>query len=166
MRWGRRRSGMHSVFFGLKRAHFSIVRFFAREVLTKLALTPGRYDLMLYLKKHEDEDLTQRDLRKAFGVARSTMSEALRSMVELRLINRHPAEDGRTFWVKLTKPGEAALENAFYMTKRLVKMALKRIFRTGDVMEMHNAMGEYMTIRWEFGDTAVPELKPLWHPDD
>ena len=157
---------MHSVFFGLKRAHFSIVRFFAREVLTKIGLTPGRYDLMLYLKTHEDEDLTQRDLRKAFGVARSTMSEALRSMVELELIQRHQAEDGRTFWVKLTDLGEAAFENAFYMTKRLVKMALKRIFRTGDVMEMHNAMEDYMTIRWEFGDTAVPELKPLWHPDD
>ena len=157
---------MHSVFFGLKRAHFSIVRFFAREVLTKIALTPGRFDLMLYLKQHEDEDLTQRDLRKAFGVARSTMSEALRSMVELELIKRHRAEDGRTFWVKLTKLGADALENAHHMTRRLVKMALERLFRSGDVMEMHNAMDEYMHIRWEFGDTAVPELKPLWHPDD
>ena len=138
---------MHSVFFGLKRAHFSIVRFFAREVLTKLALTPGRYDVMLYLKQHEDEDLTQRDLRKAFGVARATMGEAVRSMVTHGLIRRSRADDGRTFCVHLTKLGKDALENAFYMTKRLVKMALKRIFRTGDVMAMHNAMDKYMTVR-------------------
>jgi len=87
-------------------------------------------------------------------------------MVELKLIKRHRAQDGRTFWVKLTKLGKDVLENAHHMTRRLVKMALERIFRPGDVMEMHNAIGESLQIRWEFGDTAVPELKPLWHPDD
>jgi DNA-binding MarR family transcriptional regulator len=156
---------VHSVFFAAKRAHLSTVKFF-REVLLRVELTPARYDLLLFLH-HKGGELTQKQLRAAFGVSRATMSEAVRSLVELGLVVRGAAFDRRTFSVCLTERGRRVFDHARRMTKGLVTRVLEKLFDDGDrLMEMHFAIGRHSHVRSVFGDTAVPELVWLWHPDN
>ena len=164
--WDARRCGVHSVFFGWKRTHWATQNYF-RDVLARLDVTANRYDVLLYLHHHDDLPPTQRQLRAAFGVARSTMSETLRALVRLGLIARERAsDDARTYSITLTARGRAVFEHARRMIKGLVRRTLAKIFRIGDsLMAMHDDIAEHMLARHVLGDTAVTELVWLWHPD-
>ncbi len=169
MRWAAgRRWVVNSVFFGLKRAHWSTVKVclgILREA--KSPLTPGRYDLLMYLRHHdEDEEITQKDLRAAFGVSRATMSEAILALVDRGLVWRSDASDSRTFRVRLTQLGRRTFDHARSCTKWLLERVMEKLFPDPDIMRLHDAVTEYEHTRRELGDTAVLELKPLWHPDD
>ncbi len=158
---------MNSVFFGLKRAHWSTVKVclgIFREA--KSSLTPGRYDLLMYLRHHEDEDITQMDLRAAFGVSRATMSEAILALLDRGLVWRSDASDARTFRVRLTKLGMEMIDYARACTKWLLQQVMNKLFPDREIMRLHDAVHEYEHTRRKLGDTAVLELKPLWHPDD
>ncbi len=135
----------------------------------KSPLTPGRYDLLMYLRHHDhedDEEITQKDLRAAFGVSRATMSEAILALLDRGLVSRSEASDSRTFRVQLTQLGRQMVDHARACTKWLLAEVMKRLFPDPDIMRLHDAVTEYEHTRRELGDTAVLELKPLWHPDD
>jgi DNA-binding MarR family transcriptional regulator len=160
---------VNSVFFGLKRAHLSTVKF-CRGVLgeAKSELTPGRYDLLLYLRHQASKgfEVTQKEMREVFGVSRATMSEAVIGLLNRGLVSRKRADDGRTFVVTLTKLGKDMFDSARSLTKWLVNQALKKLYPRDDIMELHDAVGDYQHVRNVFGDTAALEIRPLWHPDD
>ena len=158
---------MHSVFWSAKRAYLATTRYFG-DVLRRFELTPARYDLLLYIREKDGRLQTQSELRAAFGVSRATMSEALRGLARLGLVTRMRAgSDGRTFYIELTAAGRAAVQTAARGTRGLVRRLLARMFREPReiIMQMHDAIDRNATVRRIFGDTAVPELKWIWHPD-
>jgi DNA-binding MarR family transcriptional regulator len=112
---------MHVVFFGLKRAYHGALRV-TRRALARLGLTAARFDL-LYILQRSGQALHQRELRRALGVAGSTVSRMLTSLEELGLLmrERSPA-DGRQRTVELTKAG-----------RRCVLRAARLLIHTGGV---------------------------------
>ncbi len=154
---------MNSVFFGLKRAHWSMVKV-CLGILREP--TPGRYDLLMYLRHHDDEAITQADLRAAFGVSRATMSEAILALVDRGLVWRSEAADSRTFRVQLTQLGMRTFDHVRSCTKWLLDQVMEKLFPDREIMRLHDAVRGYEYTRRELGDTAVLELVPLWHPDD
>jgi DNA-binding MarR family transcriptional regulator len=95
---------MHAVFFGLKRAHHSVLRI-SRSALTSMGLTAARFDLLYVVKKYR-RGLHQCDLRRLLGVGRTTISRMLASLEELGLVKRTRTwSDRRTKLVELTPVG-------------------------------------------------------------
>lgn len=101
---------MNAIFFGLKRAYHGTLRT-TRRALARLGLTPARFDL-LYIVAHA-ADVAQSDLRRALGVAASTVSRMLRSLEDLGLIQREPLLcDLRHKLVYLTPEGKSRVRRA------------------------------------------------------
>jgi DNA-binding MarR family transcriptional regulator len=98
------RSFVHSIFFGLKRAHHGALRI-TRKVLSALGLTAARFDL-LYAVKRSSRGVIQSALRRVLGVSRATVSRMLASLEELGLVRRMVwSEDRRQKLVELTTKG-------------------------------------------------------------
>jgi DNA-binding MarR family transcriptional regulator len=112
---------MNIVFFSLKRAYYSTLRF-TRRALARLGLTAARFDL-LYILQKSDGFMLQSELQRALGVARPTVSRMLASLQELGLIKREILqEDRRHREVKLTKTG-----------RRCVLTAARLLIHTGRI---------------------------------
>jgi DNA-binding MarR family transcriptional regulator len=95
------------------------------------------------------------------------MSETILGLVRRGLVARFRAHDKRTFDVELTPRGRNALENAYRMTRALLKRTLAKLFRSEDsLMEMHDEIGRHVCARRVLGDESVRELVWLWHPDN
>ena len=104
---------MHASFFGLKRAWHGTLRTF-RRAFTTLGLTAARFD-MLYALRWTDKhtSLSQRLLRRALGVNRTTVSRMLASLEALGLVTRtQDPWDRRTRAVRLTDQGRHRLRIA------------------------------------------------------
>ena len=95
---------MHAVFFGLKRAHHSVLRV-TRSALAKMGLTAARFDMLFAVKERRD-GVDQRNLQRRLGVGRSTVSRMLASLEQLGLVKRTvAAHDRRRKLVQLTTRG-------------------------------------------------------------
>jgi DNA-binding MarR family transcriptional regulator len=95
---------MHKVFFGLKRAHHSVLRI-TRTALARMGLTAARFDL-LYAVRERRNGVDQRNLQRRLGVGRSTVSRMLASLEKLGLVRRSVAgHDRRRKVVQLTTRG-------------------------------------------------------------
>jgi DNA-binding MarR family transcriptional regulator len=102
---------MHTVFFGLKRAHHSVLRI-SRDALAKMGLTAARFD-MLYAVKTHGGDMRQSTLRRWLGVGRTTVSRMLASLEELGLVARRGHwHDRRQKVVRLTTLGSKRIDFA------------------------------------------------------
>ena len=102
---------MHAILFGLKRAWHGSLRT-TRHALATLGLTAARFDL-LYAAHVRDRSVTQRELRRALGVNRTTISRMLGSLEALGLITRERAcVDRRTREVSLTAEGRSRIRRA------------------------------------------------------
>ena len=159
---------MHSVFFGWKRAHWSVIKHFRGE-LARLEVTANRYDVMRYLQ-HQREPPTQSALRRTFGVARATMSETLRALVRRGFVERSRAPDSRTFTIALTTVGHVVIKRAHRVMRGVVRRTLAKIFtrlfaNDEPIMQMHDDIDHHIVARRALGDRAVRELIRLWHPD-
>jgi DNA-binding MarR family transcriptional regulator len=109
---------MHTVFFGLKRAHHSVLRT-TRRALARLGLTAARFDLLYAV--HERAPFGQMDLCRALGVSAPTVSRMLASLEELGLIRREVGcPDRRCRVVMLTNAG-----------LRCVRRAIRRLMLSG-----------------------------------
>jgi DNA-binding MarR family transcriptional regulator len=99
---------MHAIFFGLKRAWQSSLRV-TRHALAAVGLTAARFDLLYAANVNPDCPTTQRKLRQALGVNRTTVSRMLTSLETLGLITRDRVRHGdrRTRIVRLTEEGRA-----------------------------------------------------------
>jgi DNA-binding MarR family transcriptional regulator len=110
---------MHTVFFGLKRAHHSVLRI-SRDALAKIGLTAARFDL-LYATMANGGAAPQRTLRRLLGVGRTTVSRMLASLEQLGLLKRSvDSLDRRQKRVELTTEG-----------RRLIASAHRRFTRSG-----------------------------------
>lgn len=104
---------MHSLMFRFKRAHWR-GQALARKLAVNLGeLTPSRYDLMRLVAGNGDGKQVQYMLWKALGVSRAAVSNMVRRMMELGLLDRaRSLGDGRTFVIWLTEAGVAAFRVA------------------------------------------------------
>ena len=103
---------MHKVFFGLKRAHHSVLRV-TRAALARMGLTAARFD-MLYAVRERRNGVDQRNLQRRLGVGRSTVSRMLASLEGLGLVKRSvAAHDRRRRLVKLTTKGRWRISFAY-----------------------------------------------------
>jgi DNA-binding MarR family transcriptional regulator len=109
---------MHIVFFGLKRAHHGVLCI-TRPALTKMGLTPARFDMMYAVR--EREGLRQIALCRALGVSGATVSRMLSSLEALGLLSRDTTcTDLRQRFVYLTDAG-----------RRLIRKAIRVFIRWG-----------------------------------
>ncbi len=160
---------MHAIFFNLKRAFHSSLRF-PQKVTRRYGLTPARFDIM-YLIDQAYGYVSQRSLRETLGVSRTTVSRMLRSLEEIGMIRRRCAGDRRTREVYLSDVGRSRFRRAARELwgsglADLVVESLSSwsrepgaIFRNMCTLESH--------LRWirdTSGDTAT--LHYPWHPDD
>jgi DNA-binding MarR family transcriptional regulator len=121
---------MDPLFLSTKRAHWNCVRY-GLPLLAKHGLTPARFELLRNLYEREDMSADQSWVRKALGVARSTLSVMVRALEKLGLIKREPSLwDRRTRKCVLTLEGKqrvaAALSELVWskVVARVVEQAL------------------------------------------
>ncbi len=103
---------MDPVFFTIKRAYYATLRL-TRRALAAMGLTAARFDLLDALYKVGTRTVTlQSQLRRALGVARSTISVMMRSLERIGLVTRR--RDGRDVVVALTPEGRRRIRRAYY----------------------------------------------------
>ena len=166
---------MHTVFFGLKRAHHATLGL-TRHTLKRLGLTAARFDMLFALKPCRLGMLQSR-LRRQLGVSRTTVSRMLASLEQLGLLTRQISwSDRRTRDVHLTPRGRATITHAHRVLTRsgwaqlAVDSALGtdgayRWYREGDCIQATALMdGLLGQIRRVFGDRA--KLVYPWEPDN
>ena len=96
----------------MKRAHLGGQRLgrFLLEPFEPFGLTPARFDMMLTI--YDEEMLSQATLTRRLGVVRSAVSDMVNVLIELKLLTKSRATDGRTFIVRLTKFGRELIKAA------------------------------------------------------
>jgi DNA-binding MarR family transcriptional regulator len=162
---------MNAIFFGLKRAHHSVLRI-TRSALASFGLTAARFDLMYVV--HERRGVRQRALRRSLGVSAPTVSRMVASLEELGLLRREPTfGDRRQRTVRLTVAGRRRIRRAIrrlihWGTAQLaVDSALCRT-RWHDDMKCLAAMETcehtLKAFRRAYRDRATLYFR--WHPDD
>lgn len=98
---------MDDLLFAVKRAHLAGNRR-ALALLSKLGVTPARFDVLRILYARRDYSMEQQWLRDRLGVARSTLSRMLRSLERLGWIARSASRfDARTRWCTITYEGRS-----------------------------------------------------------
>ena len=163
---------MHSVFFSLKRA-FHKTAAFGRWLLTDVALTPSRFD-MLYVLHENKCAMRQSDLRRSLGVTAATVSRMLHSLEELGLISRNqePCGDRRQRSVSMTREGIRRVRRAMRTLLGLgvvhfavETMLAPRLTRFADRLSaVESCEIALVRIREWLCDTAWVAYP--WHPDD
>ena len=157
---------MHKIFFALKRAHQSTLRF-SRRVLPPFGLTAARYDMLHALKLRRNDGMRQQYLEQVLGVCRATVSRMLGSLEELGLVRREiDPLDRRRKRVWLTDAGFARLQAAYeHLVKPgWVQRALTWILGTRGYLhfaaprhcreEMRELDGHLWSLRRGFADTG------------
>ncbi|HEX4447948.1 MAG TPA: MarR family transcriptional regulator [Polyangiaceae bacterium] len=166
---------MHTVFFGLKRAHHATLGL-TRHTLNRMGLTAARFD-MLFALKDSRLGMLQSRLRRLLGVSRTTVSRMLASLEQLGFLTRKRSwSDRRTRDVLLTPRGRAIIVFAHRRLTRsgwaqlAVDTALGtdgayRWYREGDGIHATALMdGLLRQVRRVFGDRAT--LVYPWEPDN
>ena len=105
---------MDAIFFSMKRAHLGGERL-GRSLLEPFKpfglKTTARFDMMKTIYESE-EMLSQARLVQLLGVVRSAVSDMVKVLIELKLLTKFRAADGRTFIVQLTELGRALIKKA------------------------------------------------------
>lgn len=75
-------------------------------------VTPVQSHALLYLSKHSDEDITQRDLERALRLKPSTINGVVERLLEKEYITRCPSpRDGRCRLLRLTDAGQQLVDS-------------------------------------------------------
>jgi DNA-binding MarR family transcriptional regulator len=161
---------MHTIFFGLKRAHHGVLRI-VRSALAQLGLTAARFDLLYAVL--EREGVPQFELCQALGVSAATVSRMVTSLEKLGLIARHTTVvDRRLRHVSLTDEGRRIIEEAI---GRFVTWGTAQLAVDSALCPTRWSHGELCSrvrrrlektldkIRHAYGDTA--DLYRPWEPD-
>lgn len=107
------RWGMHSIFFGLKRAHLCVLRV-TRVLLRGRELTPARFDMMRIVARHPF-GVAQSKIQALLGVSAATVSRMLKSLELLGfVVRKRLIEDGRCSLVEVTRLGRDRVTDAAY----------------------------------------------------
>ena len=162
---------MHTIFFGLKRAHHGVLRV-TRRALAELGLTAARFDMMYAIL--EREGLRQIALCRALGVSGATVSRMLASLEKVGLVMRDTTcTDLRQRFVYLTDAGRRCIRKAI---RRLMRWGTAHLLVDGALCpdewgnaeacsRAQKALEKALTaLRYSFGDIA--NLYEPWFPDD
>ena len=88
--------------------------------LQRYNLTPSQIDVLLYLKKHEEDTLTQRDLEIGLTLKNPTVTGLLNRLEEKGFITREQnLNDKRSKFIKMTDKSERVLEDAYLYIQEL-----------------------------------------------
>ena len=88
--------------------------------LQRYNLTPSQMDVLLYLKKHEEDTLTQRDLEIGLTLKNPTVTGLLNRLEEKGFITREQnLDDKRSKFIKMTDKSERVLEDAYLYIQEL-----------------------------------------------
>lgn len=75
-------------------------------------VTPVQSHALIYLSKHRDEEITQRDLEKAMSLKPSTINGIVERLLEKEFITRCPSpRDGRCRLLQLTDAGQKMVDS-------------------------------------------------------
>ena len=156
---------MDQVFFSLKRAHHSVLRF-TRPMLAEFGLTPARFDLLTVLEL----DPTQSGVQRMLGLARATVSEMLARLEELGLVTRMRFR--RTKMIFRTRKAEQLMQRAWdaCLNSGYVPMTVDGVLTGFDPEiepfvrrdRVESLCGRF---RRAFHDFATAEIY-AWHPDE
>jgi DNA-binding MarR family transcriptional regulator len=115
---------MHAAFFGLKRAHHSVLRL-GRHAFASMGLTAARFDLLFAVHAHNGRRMRQRELQRMLGVCRATVSRMLGSLEALGLVRRITSDsDRRRKLVELTKQGRSRV---WLVIRRLIRNKMAQL---------------------------------------
>jgi len=160
---------MHSLFFDVKRAHWSVVKWM-NPMLARVekGLTQARHDVLHAMELAKGASVLQSDLWKRLGVHPSTMCKLLRSMRERGFVRRTRAGDRRQWQIELTEMGRGVLVRAKRFlgkfVNRTVNAALRKL-HSKDLVAMRMEMeGHVRDFRRGFGDRSTLLYEPGWPP--
>lgn len=75
-------------------------------------VTPVQSHALVYLSRHQGEEITQRDLERALKLKPSTINGLVERLLEKKYISRCPSPtDGRCRLLRLTEEGEQMVES-------------------------------------------------------
>jgi DNA-binding MarR family transcriptional regulator len=164
--------GMHSIFFGVKRAFHATLRRTRRPFAqVQPGLTAARYDVLYALQSH-DSELRQSKLRDLLGVTGATISRMLRALERLRVVwrERDPL-DRRRLIVRLTDLGDLWVRWADRRLLQEVALAIDAAFTArhsdADCLWAKLCFDDALdAFRATFGDRAHLVVHPGWRLDD
>ena len=88
--------------------------------LQRYNLTPSQMDILLYLKKHQKDTLTQRDLETGLTLKNPTVTGLLNRLEEKGFITREQnLNDKRSKFIKMTDKAERVLEDGYLYIQEL-----------------------------------------------
>lgn len=88
--------------------------------LQRYNLTPSQMDILLYLKKHQEDTLTQRDLETGLTLKNPTVTGLLNRLEEKGFITREQnLNDKRSKFIKMTDKAERVLEDGYLYIQEL-----------------------------------------------
>lgn len=88
--------------------------------LQRYNLTPSQMDILLYLKKHQEDTLTQRDLETGLTLKNPTVTGLLNRLEEKGFITREQnLNDKRSKFIKMTDKAERVLEDGYLYVQEL-----------------------------------------------
>ena len=153
---------MHPLFFSIKRAHYSVLRF-AGGLLRRFGLTPARFDLLFLLRAKAVT--SQCALHRELGVCRMVVSRMLRALEELGLVTRRPIRyGGRSLHVWLSERGKAKVEAVLdsLLDAGIVRLAIDSVlapddwYAWGETSRVKAKLGQRLRrIRDELGHCAA-----------
>ncbi len=169
-------TGMHEIFFGLKRAYWGSVA--QSRKLLRLHwphLTAARFDLMHGVRDAGIFGTLQSELRSALGVCRPVLTRMLKALVELGWLTRtRSTVDRRTYVIELTEDGKQVFESAYH---RLVRSMRATRWVNQALIGMQDWPDKGLSFYWtECLDSLLwgmcnffksgGTLHYRWHPDD
>ena len=96
--------------------------------LQRYNLTPSQMDVLLYLKRHEEDKLTQRDLETGLTLKNPTVTGLLNRLEEKGFITREQnLNDKRSKFIKMTEKTQRVLDDAYLYIQELDAQMLNGI---------------------------------------
>ena len=96
--------------------------------LQRYNLTPSQMDILLYLKRHEEDTLTQRDLETGLTLKNPTVTGLLNRLEEKGFITREQnLNDKRSKFIKMTEKTQRVLDDAYLYIQELDAQMLNGI---------------------------------------
>lgn len=120
--------GMDPLFFSMKRGYYASLRYSWR-ILRGTGVTPARLDVLRCILDARGHELSQPDLVRMLGVARSTMSRMVSALERIGLVTRRRAEyDGRVWLCGVTDEASRLVEDILerWVDSRVVARTLDR----------------------------------------
>jgi DNA-binding MarR family transcriptional regulator len=113
----------------LRMAHNRVARRLGTELARECALAINEFDVLLFLRTHEDAEMRISDLLDAVPLSQPALSRLITRLEERGLLVRsHAEDDGRAIVVSLTESGIALTDRATEIHARTVSETLTSKF--------------------------------------